>query len=397
MTPGLGTAAALLAAGPLLRVLPPPVRVRCADPATAAALARLCERLDVPAPTPVTAAADLGPFERVVSDLLDLDANPAPAAADEPRVVADARERDFTCRFRRTDVRTGDGAVLPTYAAGDPDRPPVLLVSACGMPARLAEGWADRLSRDFHVLVPETRGLFADVDGFTGDTGAVAQADDLLAVLDRFGLRRAHLIGLCGGAVLAVVAAARAPERVSSLSLWHGDFDLGDESPKTDHQQNLQALMAMAARSPQQAAAVHAVLTNTMLGVAPPRLAHLVTYPYATPELLRRYCRLNGAIMGTDLRPYLAGLTTRTLVVTSEDDHTAHPAGSRAVAARIAGSVLHVAPHGDHLSLFHAEDGLVDLAARFVAGDDALGTRSPAEAGRRVPPVPTRGGEEVFP
>ncbi|MGW4463803.1 alpha/beta fold hydrolase [Micromonospora sp. NPDC004704] len=378
MTAVLDLARALLAAEPLLSALPQPVRVRCTDPGTADRLTRLTDLLKLPTLTPVSDAAGLGPFERVVSEFLNLGVGPPLPHGDDDIAVAEARRRDFTGRFPRTDVRTGDGVVLPTYSAGNPDRPAVLIASACGMPARLAEGWLDRLSRDFFVLVPETRGLFAAVDGFTGSADVGAQADDLLAVLDHFALERAHLLGLCGGAVVAVVAAARKPDRVSSLSLWHGDFDLGDESSKTDHQRNLQALMALAARGRQQAAAVHAVLANTMLGVAPPQLAHLVVYPYATPDLLRLYCQLNGDIMATDVRPYLAGLTHRTLVVTSEDDHTADPAGSRAVAARLTGAALHVAPHGDHLSLFRADPQLVDLAARFIAGDAVPGPQIPA-------------------
>ena len=75
-----------------------------------------------------------------------------------------------------------------------------------------------------------------------------------------------------------MVAAARRPERVSSLSLWHGDFELGGAAPKTGHQRNLQALMAMAARGPAGAANVHAVLYRSLLSSIPPDLAHLVLY-----------------------------------------------------------------------------------------------------------------------
>ncbi|WP_434739720.1 alpha/beta fold hydrolase [Micromonospora sp. SH-82] len=360
-------ATALLAAAPLLSALPQPARVRCDDPGTGDLLRRTCVTLDLPPVTPVTDAADLGPFERVLDGLLGLADRPPQRDPAGPPSVDLARRRDFTAWAHRVDVPTSDGAVLPTWYAGDRSRPAVLIASACGMPARLAERWVRRLARDHFVVVPQTRGLFAPDPA--GRVDATTQADDLVTVLDHLRLDRAHVIGLCGGAVLAVVAAARRPDRVESLSLWHGDFDLGGESPKTDHQRNLQALMEMAARDENRAAAVHAVLAHTMLGVAPPGLAHLVVYPYVRPDLLHRYCRLNGAIMATDLRPYLTGLSPRTLVVTSRDDRTAHPDGSRAVAARIPGAALHVTEHGDHLSLFRAGDALMDLAVRFVAGD----------------------------
>ncbi|MBB5953769.1 pimeloyl-ACP methyl ester carboxylesterase [Saccharothrix tamanrassetensis] len=347
---------ALLAAGPLLSALPQPVRVRSGDPG----LGALAERLGLPPITPVGDVDGLGPFERVLSAYLDLAEPVAVSAAD----VEAARAQDFDAWASRVVVRAPDGAELPAYAAGDRTKPAVVIVPAPGMPARLCEGWMRPLARDHFVLVWETRGLFTD--HFTGAVDVPAQVDDLFALLDHFELDQAHVLGLCGGAVLGVVAAAREPERVSSLSLWHGDFDLGDESPKTDHQRNLQALMAMAARGTDKAAGVHAVLAHTMLGVTPPRLAHLVVYPYATPELLHLYCRLNGEIMATDLRPYLPDVPHRTLVVTSEDDETAHPAGSHAVAGRLADATLHVTAHGDHLSLFRAEEHLVELAVRFI-------------------------------
>ncbi|MEU6153488.1 alpha/beta hydrolase [Actinosynnema sp. NPDC047251] len=354
---------ALLAAQPLLSVLPQPVRVHCADPGTADLLADLVRRLDLPPLTAVADAGGLGPFERVLSGFLGLADRPA-AGQDVGTAVAAARAADFTGWTKRVDVPAAGGAVLPTYTAGDPTRPAVVVVSACGMPARLVEGWLRPLAQEHFVVVSETRELFTD--GPAGPADVPTQVDDLFAVMDHLGLAEAHLLGLCGGAVLAVVAADRAPDRVSSLSLWHGDFDLGDDSPKTDHQRNLQALMAMAADSEKQAASVHAVLAHTMLGVAPPLLAHLVVYPYARPDLLHRYCVLNGHIMAADLRPHL-GIGHRTLVVTSEDDATAHPDGSRVVADRLAGATLTVLPHGDHLSLFRAEPHVVDLALRFLA------------------------------
>jgi 3-oxoadipate enol-lactonase len=42
------------------------------------------------------------------------------------------------------------------------------------------------------------------------------------------------------------------------------------------------------------------------------------------------------------------------LVVTSEDDDTAHPAGSRRLAEIVPGARLVVAEHGSHLDAFRA-------------------------------------------
>ena len=223
------------------------------------------------------------------------------------------------------------------------------------------------LAQDYHVLTWESRGLFAETPGFDHlASDVVAQVGDLFAVMDHAGVEHAHLMGLCGGAVIALAAAATQPTRVTSLSLWHGDYELGANCPKTDHQHDLKALMIMAAESRESAESVRTAICHSM-SKALPDLAHLVLYPYANAELMFRYGKLNGAIMDTDARPFMDRVTQPVLVVTAENDATAHPAGSRQAAERLANAVLRVEPHGDHISLFHAGANTTRLLASFLA------------------------------
>ncbi|MFE0417513.1 alpha/beta fold hydrolase [Streptomyces tendae] len=364
--------------GPLAHALVPPLHVAPADRrGLQQVLDRVTKRLRVPSMR-LTNRKNLTPFDRVVSARLALErlAGPLTASAvDEDTDAFDATvdsalALDFDSFCERATVHAADGTVLPGYAAGDPGARGVVLASACGMPARLAEVWMRRLAVHHRVVTWESRGLFADTDMDTGAgygaTDVTTQVGDLFSVMDHFGLREAHVIGLCGGAVLAVRAAGAQPERVTSLSLWHGDFELGEHAPKTSHQRNLQAFMAMAAENRVSASSVHAVLRQSMLGAVPPDLAHLVLYPYATPELLFRYCQLNGALMGADVASQLPRVTQPALVVTSEDDDTAHPDGSRYVAAALPDARLVVADSGDHLALFRSGNSMLDLAARFI-------------------------------
>ncbi|MGM1062352.1 alpha/beta fold hydrolase, partial [Saccharothrix sp. Mg75] len=322
------------------------------------------------------AGAALPALSRVVGDHLDLAGTAAalaaaglPAPSDVDAVVAGALADDFLAPDNGVVVETADGARLPAWAVGPASAPPVLLVLPCGMPVRLAEGWLRALAADRRVITWESRWLFADL-GSEVDLAhdVAAQVADLAAVLDAFGVPSAHVAGMCGGALLALAAAAELPDRVDSLSLWHGDFDLGDDAPKTDHQRNLQALMGMAAEDRETAAVVHDVLLQNALAGVPADLAHLVLYPYASKELFFRYCRLNLVIMSQDARPYLARVAAETLVVTSEQDSTAHPAGSLAVAERLSAARLHVEPEGDHLTLFRAPAHLTGLLRSRLAG-----------------------------
>ena len=385
---------AVLEIRPLAERLGPPLPVGAAHDALAPVLDRVTERLGATPLAPKDAEGDAGTeaFRRVAVARLGLEELAAPLAAvvddglDGVDRVVDARVRaDFGEWCRSAVLERPDGALVPAYAAGDPAAPAVVIASACGMPARLAERWMRRLAADHHVLTWESRALFADpgVGDLDADRHAdvpvdvQAQAGDLVAVMDHFGVADAHVAGLCGGAVVALEAAAAEPGRISSLSLWHGDLDLGPDTPKTDHQRNLQALMELAAGSAEDAARLHAVVCQAILQSVPPDLAHLVLYPYVTPELLHRYSRLNGAIMGHDLSDRCGDVTQPTVVVTSRDDETAHPEGSRLLAAGLPRARLVVNDHGDHLSVFRGEPALLADAVRLIR-DVSAGERSSA-------------------
>jgi pimeloyl-ACP methyl ester carboxylesterase len=321
-----------------------------------------------------TSFGDLHVFERVVSERLALGGWAGTAAVvpvdllpEVDQAIAMTVAASFDTFCGKETIRSFDGVPLNVYAAGQAGEA-VVLVPACGMPAALTESWIRFLARDRRVLTWESRGLFGAAD-HDGDfpVGIQAQAADLFAVMDHYGVPVAHVIGLCGGAVIALVAAADQPGSISSLSLWHGAYGFADGGPMTRHQDSLIELMTTAARSRAAARAVHAAFCQVMLTSTPAEVAHLVLYPYGNPELLYRYCRLNTGITSTDVEPYLPRVKQPALVVTSRDDDIAHPGGSQRVAAVLPNAQLRVADHGDHLSLFAADDTVLQIAAGFMA------------------------------
>ncbi len=98
---------------------------------------------------------------------------------------------------------------------------------------------------------------------------------------------------------------------------------------------------------------------------ADPELAHLTLYPYANPELLHRYGRLNGPIVEESLPEWLGDVSVPVLLVTSDADTYAHPDGSRRAADRIPTGRLHVEPSSSHLASLTGAPRLVELASRF--------------------------------
>ena len=300
--------------------------------------------------------------------------------ARRPEVEAQARRAaadDFTAFCQQVPVTSSDGTSVLGYVAGDPAAPAVLLSAPCGMPARLVEPWMRHLARSARVVTWESRGMFARLGAFDGDTSVKAQVNDALAVLQALNLSGVHVSGLCGGAVVAAELAAVAPDQVSSVSLWHGDFHLGELAPKTGHQRNLLGLMVMAAGSPDAAAGIHQVVCSSMLDSVPDDLAAQLLYPYVTAQLFLRYCQLNGAIMQHDLTATLPAVKTPVLVVTSRTDTTAHPDGSVGVARRLPDAELVVRDRGDHISLFRGEPELLRLLDGFLASAGRTDADSP--------------------
>ncbi|MGW1198706.1 alpha/beta fold hydrolase [Streptomyces sp. NPDC002536] len=366
-------ARAVLDTASIIRAVPERMRVAPVAPLGAGQLPCVQELLDrvtvalgLPGVTVVGDPDLLTAVELAVSRRLALDA-PGAVADGELKRAAESALAAFPGPAVVVPAR--DGTPLRCWAAGPEGAPAVAVVSACGMPVGLAVKWLAALSSEYRVVTWESRGLFAPDDGTgLGEPGGHtlgAQSEDVLAVLDGFGIPHAHALGLCGGAVIALAAAARS-DRITSLSLWHGDFELGGEAPKTAHQRDVESLLAMVARGRPQAAAMHRLLSRpgTLAGLRPD-IAHYLVHPYATPELLHRYGLLNGAIMSADCRRLLDA-PQPALVVTSDRDTTAHPAGSAYVARHLPRADLRVLPDGNHLTAFGAGAELVSLARNFL-------------------------------
>lgn len=387
-------AATLSSIAPLVNALDAPVRVAVSGPGAPAGggstlgergdeiQALLDQLADGAAAQRVVLHRDAVPlsaFELIISDrlalasMLELPLDVLRALRMEVDDIAQGpRAHGVEAVFERGELQSWDGSRLRVYVEGPSDRKAVILVPACGMPIGLCEHWMRRLAQEFRVITWESRGLFGAM-GTTEEFDAraydvSAQARDMLAVMDHFGVERSHATALCGGAVIALAAAATAPDRISSLSLWHGDYELGQDAPKTQHQRDVQMLMTMAGRGRAQATGLQKMFRRpSVLAKIRADMAHHVMYPYANGELLYRYGRLNGAIMDHDCRSLLERVVQPALVVTSHDDHTAHPEGSRYVAGKLPRAELYMGEHGDHLTLFEAESRLGDLAAAFIA------------------------------
>jgi 3-oxoadipate enol-lactonase len=106
-----------------------------------------------------------------------------------------------------------DRAVRPGGEAGT-----VALLNSLGTTLELWDDVVARLRESFDIVRFDQRGHGRAPLG-DGVAGIDVLVDDFLAVLDRCDIERVHLAGVSIGGMIAIRAAVRAPERVSSLTV----------------------------------------------------------------------------------------------------------------------------------------------------------------------------------
>lgn len=113
---------------------------------------------------------------------------------------------------------TGPTGRLTGYAspAGSGSATPVAFVHGINMSAKVWQRLVDELGGDRRYVALDLRGHGGS--DRIGPFGADDYADDVLAVLNHFGIDHAHVVGTSFGGMVAVTLAAREPQRVVSIT-----------------------------------------------------------------------------------------------------------------------------------------------------------------------------------
>ncbi|MEY2468550.1 MAG: hypothetical protein QOF21_1248, partial [Actinomycetota bacterium] len=195
------------------------------------------------------------------------------------------------------------------------------------------------------------------------------------AVMDAAGSRRAALFGISEGASLSVLFATAHPDRTSALVLWAGFarfvVDDDDDAPGWTREFFEWFLDGLDQVRDERAGLG---VVDSGLGVPNPSLEGdekfqqwLVRYVRAAapPGSLRRVLATNGEI---DLRPVLADLRTRTLLMHRVNEGWIPVKHSRYLAARIRDSKLIELPGVDHWPWLGDADSVLTEIEAFLLG-----------------------------
>ena len=230
-----------------------------------------------------------------------------------------------------------------TVVTGRADGPAVVLSNSLGSTHRMWDAQLAGLEERFRVVRYDARGHGGSPvphGPYTIDD----LADDLVALLDRLGIERAHLIGLSLGGMTAMRAAARHPERVERLAL----LCTGTQLPPASNWTERAATVRAQGSGSVAAAVVERWFTAEYRAAHPDSKAEHEAMVAATPA--EGYAGCCEAIAALDLRDDLASISGPTLAIAGADDPATPPAKLEEIATGVKDGRLLVVSHAAHLA-----------------------------------------------
>ena len=235
-----------------------------------------------------------------------------------------------------------DGGRIHYEVAGS--GPVVVLVHGGFGDRRMWEAQFRELAKRYRVVRYDHRGFGKS----SAPTAAYSPVDDLVALLDRVGARKAHLVGNSLGGSLVLDAALKRPDRVASATMI-ASSPSGFPVPKEDYESV--AAVFEAVKTKGSAAAADLWFAHPMVAVTSKQAN--------TRDLLRTMISDNASVFEMEHWPdepmtplaneRLKEVKVPMLVVYGDRDVATVQNGSKAAAAGIPGAKLAVIRGGDHL------------------------------------------------
>lgn len=281
--------------------------------------------------------------------------------------IAQAPALDDAVRIEFTQTR--DGAVA--YTVLGRSGPAMVLVPGLLSHIEVAldeprlRAALERLAERCRVVLLDRRGTgLSERVGIEPTTAAAVE--DIVAILDRMGERRAILFGASVGGTIAIDCAATMPERVSGLVLYgcNARGSWAEDYPWAMKSEVLQRWLDV----------LHAEWgAATSLEAFAPSVAHEPQMQQWWARMLRTGVSQNGmaailrAFHQMDVRDRLATLDVPTLVIQREGDQIVREGAGRYLARAIPGAELVMLPGADHWWWHGDADAVLGAIERFVS------------------------------
>ena len=255
---------------------------------------------------------------------------------------------------------------------GRPDGPVVLLAGSLGSTLEMWDPQVPALSERYRVVRYDARGHGRSPVP-PGPYALDDLVDDAVALLDRLGVERAHVVGLSLGGMTALRLAAREPHRVDRLAVLCSSSLLGPASAWQERARLVRA-EGTAAVAP---TVVQRWFTPALREQRPELVRAMELMVGATPA--DGYASCCEAIAAMDLRADLARVACPTLALAGAEDPATPPEHLAAIAQGVAGAQLLVLPGAAHLANVEQSAAVNAALLTFLGGSAA-----PSDASRRA-------------
>ncbi|BBZ15229.1 alpha/beta fold hydrolase [Mycobacterium branderi] len=244
-------------------------------------------------------------------------------------------------------------------AVTDSPRTPVLFVHPINLQGLAWAQVATALTGERFCLLPDMRGHGRSTA--KGPFGVDAWVEDLLAVLDHFGVTRCHVVGGSLGGTLAVALADRAPERVVSIAAFGSALALAGH----DLEAVLDALRDNGVRRTFE----HGIPEVTVAPGTPQQIVSMIV-DMTNPNDVPTVSAIWRATIDTDITNLAESIAVPALVVTGECDRTCPPDQGKAMAERL-GTSFALMPGIGHLPMLEAPQPTAALVRDFLDAQEA--------------------------
>ncbi len=256
---------------------------------------------------------------------------------------------------------------------GPADAPVVLMAGSLGSSLEMWDPQVRALAARFRVVRYDARGHGRSPVP-PGPYVIDDLVDDAVALLDRLGVERAHVVGLSLGGMTAMRLAAREPVRVDRIGLLCTSARFASPEPWAERARTVRAEGTAAI-----ADAVVARWFTDELRQGSPALVQRMREMVASTSA-EGYASCCAAIQAMDLREDLGRIAAPVLAIAGADDPATPPEHLAAIVDAVPGARLLVLPQAAHLA--NVEQSMA-VDAALLAHLDPAGTTT-HERGMRV-------------
>jgi pimeloyl-ACP methyl ester carboxylesterase len=242
------------------------------------------------------------------------------------------------------------------------DGPALVMIHGIGARRATFEAMVDGLRDRFTCVSYDLRGhgLTPGTAGF----GLDDLVDDLAELLDRLGIRQAHVAGHSLGGMIGPAYARRHPERVRSLGLWStAAFRTADDAAAV---RGVVAAMRERGIGPVLDTLTARWFTDAFAAARPDVIEWRTQQVLATdPDV---FLTVFDVYAGTEMGPWLHELAVPTQIITGEHDGGCNPRLNRLIQQAIPGSELEILPDLKHAIFIERTEAVLPHVRRFLTG-----------------------------